>query len=133
LNAPARIGQVLPTTALPPISQADVDAYLLASGDDNPLHSDPAVAARAGLGGVVVPGMLVMGRLAHWVSLWSHCHVVTDLTARFIAPVIVGDEIAITGRVVAIDSAGSAVVRISAAQGMKFMVIAEAQVVVRAQ
>lgn len=39
-------------------SQADVDEFARLSGDDNPVHLDPAAAARMGFPGTIVHGML---------------------------------------------------------------------------
>jgi 3-oxoacyl-[acyl-carrier protein] reductase len=40
------------------VTEEDVRAFALLSGDQNPLHTDPAFARRSELGGVVVHGML---------------------------------------------------------------------------
>lgn len=52
--------------------QADLIRYAGASGDLNPLHWDPEVAAKVSpTGGVIGHGMLTMGHLARLVTQWA--------------------------------------------------------------
>ena len=44
-------------------TQADFDAFARLSGDDNPIHVDPAFAARTGFGRTVSHGMLIYAKL----------------------------------------------------------------------
>lgn len=44
-------------------SQAEFDAFALVSGDDNPIHVDPAFSARTRFGRTVSHGMLIYSRL----------------------------------------------------------------------
>ncbi len=45
------------------LTQADFDAFAALSGDDNPIHVDPAFAARTRFGRTVSHGMLLYGLL----------------------------------------------------------------------
>jgi len=70
-------------TALPPLAVGEVVAerevhlgrdsliaYADASGDQNPIHQDDAVAAEVGLPGVIAHGMLTMGIAVQPVVDW---------------------------------------------------------------
>ena len=46
------------------VTQEAINSYAVASGDHNPLHTDPAFAATTPLGGTVAHGMLVLA----WLS-----------------------------------------------------------------
>jgi 3-hydroxybutyryl-CoA dehydratase len=46
------------------VTQDQIDAYAVASGDHNPLHTDPQFAATTPLGGTVAHGFLVLA----WLS-----------------------------------------------------------------
>ena len=45
-------------------TQAEFDAFAALSGDDNPIHTDPAFSARTRFGRTVSHGMLIYARLA---------------------------------------------------------------------
>jgi acyl dehydratase len=51
--------------------QAEFDAFARLSGDDNPIHVDPAFAARTRFGRTVSHGMLIYARL--WALLVQVC------------------------------------------------------------
>lgn len=102
--------QALPAGAVE-ISAAQVAAYLEAAGDDNPLHTDPTVAARAGLAGCPVPGMLLAGlAVAHLGNLPQMR--VAGIVTRFVTPVLVGQTIVISGKVVVVGEDDTTVVRL---------------------
>lgn len=44
-------------------TQAEFDAFARVSGDDNPIHVDPAFSARTGFGRTVSHGMLIYAKL----------------------------------------------------------------------
>ena len=61
----------LPSLPLPVISLSRIKDYAQASGDFNPIHTDPEAACLSGFPGVIAHGMLVMGMagdaaLAEW-------------------------------------------------------------------
>lgn len=47
-------------TVAQPVAADQATRYALASGDDNPIHTDPEVAKRAGLPGVILHGLCTM-------------------------------------------------------------------------
>jgi acyl dehydratase len=77
------------------VTQEQIDAYAIASGDHNPLHTDPAFAATTALGGPVAHGMLVLA----WLSALLTAHFPADWPAhgsfriRFRAPARPGDRL----------------------------------------
>jgi acyl dehydratase len=66
------------------------------SGDWNPLHADPAIAARAGFQRPILHGLASYG-LAGWVILKSFAHAdaarLKALSLRFASPVMPGDTL----------------------------------------
>lgn len=51
-------------------SQADFDTFAAISGDDNPIHVDPAFAARTRFGHTVAHGMLLYTALRGHIARW---------------------------------------------------------------
>lgn len=131
MTAPLERGDRLPDRVVPPLDGAAIAAYVAMSGDDNPLHTDPELARRAGLDGVPVPGLLVMAIMAHgieaFVSTLSPVGTVMGLRTRFVSPAYAGAELVLTGRVVALDTgAGTAVVRLVMSEGARPVAMGEA-------
>ncbi|MDR7449811.1 MAG: MaoC family dehydratase [Armatimonadota bacterium] len=72
-----------------------VRAFLAATGDDNPLHSDPTFAAATRFGGLVVPGMLTGSLISAVIGtrLPGPGTVYVSQELRFRRPVAVGDVV----------------------------------------
>ena len=77
------------------ITQEQIDAYAIASGDHNPIHVDPAFAASTPFGGTIAHGMHILaliGELMHenrgdaWVTGGR-------MKVRFKAPTHPGDTV----------------------------------------
>ncbi len=62
------IGSELPFLVNLPITHTGLVRYAGASGDFNPLHTDPQIGLSMGLGGPIAHGMLIMGFLGRFVS-----------------------------------------------------------------
>lgn len=73
----------------------EITAYAEASGDRNPIHLDDDFARSVGLPGVIVHGMLQMGRLTSLAvaEAGGDPRRVRRVTARFAAMVEPGDEL----------------------------------------
>ena len=129
MSAPVARGDMLPEHILPGIGVGVMTAYLAVSGDDNPLHTDIGLAHGAGLAGVPVPGMMVLGLFGTLVADWRPgCHI-RRLGASFAVPVLVATELCLGGRVVAVDdAAGLAVIRLTARQAGRVCVMGEAEI-----
>jgi acyl dehydratase len=82
-----------------PVTLVQLVRYAGASGDFNPLHFDPAVGQRAGFGGVIAQGMLIMGFVGQAVSRWIPNRCLRRLRVRFMGVTRLGEVITVTGRV----------------------------------
>lgn len=86
------------------VSQHQINAYAEASGDFNPIHVDPEFATSVGLPGTIAHGLLEMGILADAIARWAGGNdQLQALQVRFSKPLLAGDSITCTGRVVAVD------------------------------
>ena len=85
------------------ITRADLVRYAAASGDDNPIHQDEAVARSVGLPGVIAHGMYTMALAARAVDAWFPGAEVVSFGCKFTNPVVVpadgGAEVEVAGEV----------------------------------
>jgi acyl dehydratase len=83
------------------ITRADLVRYAAASGDQNPIHQDEAVATSVGLPGVIAHGMYTMALAARAVATWYPGADVVSFGCKFTNPVVVpaegGVEIQVAG------------------------------------
>jgi acyl dehydratase len=92
------------TPLLRTVTQDQINAYAEASGDHNPIHVDPDFARSVGLPGTIAHGLLDMGILTESVARWAGGYEqVASVTCRFSKPLLPGETITCTGRVVEID------------------------------
>lgn len=77
-----------------------IAAYAAVSGDDNPLHLDAALAARAGFAAPLVHGMLVMAAFEPALRAWRDDLRIAKLSGKFVQPLLQGQQARISGRVV---------------------------------
>lgn len=101
----------MPETPVGPFDVAAVAAYAAASGDDNPLHLDPALAARAGFAAPPVHGMRLMAEIAPALTRWRPDMALRRLSGTFVEPLLIGEAAALSGRVMRVD--GEILVRVS--------------------
>jgi 3-hydroxybutyryl-CoA dehydratase len=82
-------------------TQADFDRFARISGDDNPIHVDPAFAAATRFGRTVAHGMLLYGVL--WSGLKSQLPLGRQLsqTLMFRHPAYAGEALAASATVLA--------------------------------
>ena len=89
------------------MTRADLVAYAAASGDQNPIHQDEAIAQLVGLPGVIAHGMFTMALAARAVATWTDDAEVVELGCKFTAPVVVpadgGATVLVAGVVKSID------------------------------
>ena len=98
-----KVGHVLLTLKLPPITRYQLALYCGGSGDHNPIHVDIDFAKSAGMKDVFAHGMLsmcFMGRLITGIAPQSR---VKSFGVRFVSITWVGDVITVSGRVAVID------------------------------
>jgi acyl dehydratase len=93
-------GTILPETKKI-ITQEQINLYAQASRDFNPIHLDPKFAEKAGLGGTIAHGMLILAYISEYMtanfgrSWWQS----GKINARFKAPAHPGDTITISGKI----------------------------------
>ena len=82
------VGQELaPTTFI--INRELLIGYANASGDQNPIHQDEALAKSVGLENVIAHGMFTMALAGRYVSALQGSAAVREFSARFVKPVVV--------------------------------------------
>ena len=123
---PLTRGETIAPRSYGPFSAADLAAYAAASGDDNPLHLDPAIAAKAGLAAPPIHGMLIMACLEPTLRAWRPGATLAKLSAKFVEPVLIGETFEVTGKVVQAAPGAAAVVRLTVKRGHALVCLAEA-------
>lgn len=89
------------------VSQEQIAAYAEAAGDPNPIHTDPEIARMFGFPAPIAHGMLNLAILTEAVAAWAGGYDrVAAIGVRFSRPLIAGDSITCSGRVVEVDGAG---------------------------
>ena len=81
------------------IKQNQLDAYAMASGDDNPLHLDPEFAAKTQFGGIIAHGMLTLAFVSEMMAAahgrdWLES---ASLRVRFKGAAYIGDRLETRG------------------------------------
>lgn len=94
-------GDELPGLSAGPLTPELFARYAEASGDHNPLHTDPTFARAAGLDGVIAHGMLVMGLLGRIAAGLAGPGGLRDFQVRFRAPTRPGETLRCGGRITA--------------------------------
>jgi len=88
------------------VTQEQISAYAEASGDVNPIHVNEEFARMVGLPGTIAHGMLNMAILTEALSRWAGgSDRVASVRVRFSKPLLPGDTITCTGKVVEVDEA----------------------------
>ena len=84
------------------ITTEQIARYAEASGDNNPLHLDPAFASQSQFGGVVAHGMLTLAFVSEMLTgaFGRHWLESGRLKVRLKAPAYPGDELRTWGEVV---------------------------------
>jgi acyl dehydratase len=77
------------------VTAETIREFVEATGDDNPLHSDPAFAATTRFGEVIAPGILTGGLVSAVIGtrLPGPGTIYLSQTFRFLRPVRIGDTI----------------------------------------
>lgn len=92
-------GDELPELRKGEITRTQLVKYSGASGDFNPLHTVHSVGERAGFGGVIAHGMLIMGFAGEAIGSWFPRKDLRRFKVRFAAVTRPGEQITINGRV----------------------------------
>lgn len=78
------------------ISQEDINRFAAMSGDTNPIHTDPAVAAATRFGRTIAHGMLLYGYIRAALRNLAPSAVQQQQTLSFTNPVFAGDTVHVT-------------------------------------
>lgn len=99
------MGPNTPTEVLSPIikviTQADIHAYAMGSGDLNPVHLDASYAEKSAFGGIVAHGMLLLAYISQMLTQNFGLYWIQTgrLAVRFHAPARPGDTITTFGEI----------------------------------
>ncbi len=91
--------QEIPSLRVGPIRHMDLVRYSGASGDFNPIHTDPDFARSVGLDGTIAHGMYVMAQLGRLWSGWVHPSQVRQFSVKFKDMTKPGETLVLTGKV----------------------------------
>lgn len=94
-----KVGDKLPEMTIGPFDAAALARYAEASGDDNPLHLDDALAQSIGLAAPPVHGMKLLAAFEAMLKNWRDDLVVACLAGKFVQPILRGERVTLTGRV----------------------------------
>ncbi|MFY0545668.1 MaoC/PaaZ C-terminal domain-containing protein [Brevibacillus sp. H7] len=89
----------LETLEKPVIPHTQLVKYAGASGDFNPIHTVDPIAQKAGLGGVIAHGMLIMGYAGQSLARWFDRKKLKRFQVRFSAMTYPGEKIRIEGKI----------------------------------
>jgi len=92
-------GDTVPEVELGPFDAADLTRYAAASGDDNPLHLDDALATSVGLAAPPVHGMKLLAAFEPMLAAWRDDLVLTSLSGKFVVPILRGETAVLSARV----------------------------------
>ncbi|MBE3561288.1 MAG: MaoC family dehydratase N-terminal domain-containing protein [Ktedonobacteraceae bacterium] len=94
-----QIGDELPKLIKDPVTHLQLVRYAGASGDFNPLHTDPSVGEQIGTGGLIAHGMLIMGFVGQLLSNYVGPEALRKFHVRFKGMTRPGDVITCTGTI----------------------------------
>jgi acyl dehydratase len=80
-------------------SQADFDLFARLSGDNNPIHTDPAFSARTPFGRTVAHGLLLCSVLRGLIEQLLPGGRLVDQSVMFPAPTFAGERMCFTAEV----------------------------------
>src|SRR5258708_29651036 len=78
-----QVGDALPKLVKAPVSHLQLVRYAGASGDFNPLHTDPKIGEMIGTGGIIAHGMLIMGFVGQLLSDYAGPGALRKFGVRF--------------------------------------------------
>jgi len=93
------VGEEIPHLVKPPVTHLQLVRYAGASGDFNPLHTEPKVGEEIGTGGIIAHGMLIMGFVGQLLSDYVGPEALRKFGVRFKGMTRLGDVITCTGKV----------------------------------
>lgn len=94
-----QVGDKLPELVKEPVTHLQLVRYAGASGDFNPLHTDPKVGEAMGTGGIIAHGMLIMGFVGQLLSDYVGPEALRKFGVRFKGITHLGDVITCSGTI----------------------------------
>ncbi len=94
-----QVGDAIPALVKTPVTHLQLVRYAGASGDFNPLHTDPKVGEEIGTGGIIAHGMLIMGFVGQLLSDYVGPGALRKFGVRFKGMTHLEDEITCTGTI----------------------------------
>ena len=94
-----QVGDAISPLVKPPITHLQLVRYAGASGDFYPVHTDPKVGERIGIGGIIAPGLLMMGFAGQMLSDFVGPTALRSFAMRFKGMTHLGDVITCTGTI----------------------------------
>src|SRR5574340_663368 len=93
------VGDVIPELVKSPVSHLQLVRYAGASGDFNPLHTDPRIGELIGVGGIIAHGMLIMGFVGQLLSDYVGPTALRKFDVRFKGMTRIDDVITCSGTI----------------------------------
>ena len=94
-----QVGDTMPELVKPALSHIQLVRYAGASGDFNPLHTDPKFGEMVGTGGIIAHGMLIMGFVGQLLSDYVGPAALRKFGVRFRGMTHLDDVITCTGTI----------------------------------
>src|SRR2546429_6528300 len=94
-----QVGDAIPKLVKSPVSHLQLVRYAGASGDFNPLHTDPKIGELVGIGGIIAHGMLIMGFVGQMLSDYVGPTALRKFDVRFKGMTRIDDVITCTGTI----------------------------------
>ena len=94
-----QVGDDVPKLVKSPVSHLQLVRYAGASGDFNPLHTDPKIGEAIGIGGIITHGMLIMGFVGQMLSDYVGPTALRKFGVRFNGMTRINDVITCTGTI----------------------------------
>ena len=94
-----QVGDEIPKLTKAPVTHLQLVRYAGASGDFNPLHTDPKIGEMVGTGGIIAHGMLIMGFVGQLLSDYVGPTALRKFNVRFKGMTHLDDEITCSGTI----------------------------------
>lgn len=94
-----QVGDEIPKLTKSPVTHLQLVRYAGASGDFNPLHTDPKIGEMIGTGGIIAHGMLIMGFVGQLLSDYVGPTALRKFGVRFKGMTHLEDVITCTGTI----------------------------------
>src|SRR5438270_7288323 len=94
-----QLGDEIPLLVKAPVTHLQLVRYAGASGDFNPLHTDPKIGEMIGTGGIIAHGMLIMGFVGQMLSNYVGPQALRKFGVRFKGMTRIDDVITCTGKI----------------------------------